>query len=530
VIDFGRIRNQAPSCTNNNGNLIGESIYAGGPTYTQSYNYTDGLNRLSSATESGVWTQTYVYDAFGNRAVLAGSWVPNSNQTPQTNSTSSVPYNANNQWTLGTYDPSGNGNMTWDGLNSMTYYADNLLWTSSNSNSGSVTYYYDGDGHRVQKVVTAGATTTYVYDAQGQLAAEYSTSAPPALCATCWLTADHLGSTRMLTDSNGVVQRRYDFLPFGEEIPQGINGRTAPYETGLQVTTPDTTDVKFTAKSRDSESNLDFFGARYFSGSQGRFSTPDAVFADQRAANPQSWNLYGYVRNNPLHNIDPTGRGTFGDIAWGIPQGTGSFILNNFMPYMAFKAIQQTVNDLRNPAAAQARDQATAKAVTSLTTAQGRQAAATAVGNAWNGMTTTDKTATVTQAVLIIATVAVGAPAMASQAGEAAAVATRAAASTSTDVYVIGHGTDPLSYLGQPGFNVLNVENWTPALNDAWVESGVDSGSNFLLSSDPLNSANLFSEQYGQTMFATELDQLNNVTYTQVGNQMVAPGSANIPK
>jgi RHS repeat-associated protein len=63
-----------------------------------------------------------------------------------------------------------------------------------------------------------------------------------------------------------------------------------------------------TAKERDSESNLDFFGARYFSGAQGRFTSPDAPFADQYASDPQSWNLYHYGRNNPLRFTDPTGR------------------------------------------------------------------------------------------------------------------------------------------------------------------------------------------------------------------------------
>jgi RHS repeat-associated protein len=53
---------------------------------------------------------------------------------------------------------------------------------------------------------------------------------------------------------------------------------------------------------------LDYFGARYFSGAQGRFTSPDAPFADQNPADPQSWNLYAYGRNNPLRYTDPTGR------------------------------------------------------------------------------------------------------------------------------------------------------------------------------------------------------------------------------
>jgi hypothetical protein len=52
---------------------------------------------------------------------------------------------------------------------------------------------------------------------------------------------------------------------------------------------------------------LDYFLARYYSSAQGRFTSPDAPFADQYVGDPQSWNLFAYVRNNPLRFIDPTG-------------------------------------------------------------------------------------------------------------------------------------------------------------------------------------------------------------------------------
>jgi RHS repeat-associated protein len=66
---------------------------------------------------------------------------------------------------------------------------------------------------------------------------------------------------------------------------------------------------KFTAKERDDESRLDFFGARYYGSSLGRFTSADAPFADQKAQAPQSWNLYAYVTNNPLAFVDSNGRG-----------------------------------------------------------------------------------------------------------------------------------------------------------------------------------------------------------------------------
>ena len=62
---------------------------------------------------------------------------------------------------------------------------------------------------------------------------------------------------------------------------------------------------EFTGKERDNETGLDYFGARYFSGAQGRFTLPYAPLLDQDAADLHSWNLYSYVRNNPLRFTDP---------------------------------------------------------------------------------------------------------------------------------------------------------------------------------------------------------------------------------
>jgi RHS repeat-associated protein len=63
----------------------------------------------------------------------------------------------------------------------------------------------------------------------------------------------------------------------------------------------------FTGKERDAETGLDYFGARYMSAAQGRFTSPDIPLIDQHVHDPQSWNLYAYGRNNPLKNVDPTG-------------------------------------------------------------------------------------------------------------------------------------------------------------------------------------------------------------------------------
>jgi RHS repeat-associated protein len=69
----------------------------------------------------------------------------------------------------------------------------------------------------------------------------------------------------------------------------------------------DATRQRFTGKERDAESNLDYFLARYYSGSQGRFTSPDPQNAGAIPEDPQSWNAYAYARNNPLLFTDPTG-------------------------------------------------------------------------------------------------------------------------------------------------------------------------------------------------------------------------------
>jgi RHS repeat-associated protein len=88
-----------------------------------------------------------------------------------------------------------------------------------------------------------------------------------------------------------------DYLPFGEEYP-AVGYPSSTERTG----------VKFTGKEKDAETGLDYFLARYFSSSQGRFTSVDAKgFSKRTLRNPQKWNKYAYVLNNPLQYVDPDG-------------------------------------------------------------------------------------------------------------------------------------------------------------------------------------------------------------------------------
>lgn len=216
------------------------------------------------------------------------------------------------------YDPAGNVLQVGGMTRSFTYDAeDRHVTVTINSNTSN--YTYNGLGQRVEKVA-GGVTTVYVYDAFGNLDAEYSSNPPASPCGTqtCYLTLDHLGSTRMLTDTagtNGAASSnaaRYDYLPFGGELLANVNGRTTAMG---YLATPDTTNPKFTGQMRDPETYdpnggtaLDWFVARAMSGAQGRFQSVDPGNAGVALGDPQTWNAYAYVGNNPLSYTDPSGR------------------------------------------------------------------------------------------------------------------------------------------------------------------------------------------------------------------------------
>jgi RHS repeat-associated protein len=174
--------------------------------------------------------------------------------------------------------------------------------TSSAIGSANTSYVYDGNGNRVMKS-TGGTSTTYVYDAMAQLIAEYGT---PTDYGTKYISVDHLGSTRLVTDVAQNQETCYDYLPFGEQIASGTDGRTSNCYTS--TATPLT--QKFTGQEREGTeaASMDFFSARYMSSAQGRFTSadPGGNFV-ANAADPQSWNMYAYARNNPLTFVDPSG-------------------------------------------------------------------------------------------------------------------------------------------------------------------------------------------------------------------------------
>lgn len=186
-------------------------------------------------------------------------------------------------------------------LTGIQYDAENRMVQITGQSGAVWQYVYHGEGRRVEKT-SGGATTRYVYDAEGNLAAEYGV--PTGTPGATFPAEDHLGSIRGVLNSFGTYDECDDYLPFGQLIGANFN-RTANCFTGHG---DGDTPMKFTSKERDAESGLDYFGYRYFSSAQGRWTSPDQPFADQHPEDPQSWNMYGCVRNNPLKNTDSNGK------------------------------------------------------------------------------------------------------------------------------------------------------------------------------------------------------------------------------
>ncbi len=301
--------------TANNGNVLSQTIGREGMsgTLTQYYRY-DGANRLGLASEGGTaptgasgcptaaaWRRDYAY---GSRAVtgVRGHTLPAA--APSAVSAFST---MTNRMTAGSYD--GAGNLTsLTGVGRLGYDAENRLKTYDNAVSSlqeQGTYFYDGLGQRVKRTTNirgASETTVYVYDAFGQLAAEYSSKALAAGSGgRFFITQDHLGSTRLVTKQDKKFAECRDFFPFGERIASGQNGRSLGCYGGGAVK------QQFTGKERDPESSLDYFGARYYSARLGRFTGVDPLLNSGRPNEPQSWNRYSYSFNNPLTFTDPTG-------------------------------------------------------------------------------------------------------------------------------------------------------------------------------------------------------------------------------
>jgi RHS repeat-associated protein len=251
----------------------------------------------SANTGTYSWGENYSIDAWGNLQISPMG-------TKAHGGTFQLSGSAQNRPTGMAYDAAGN---------LMSYVSSTYTYDQENrlSSTAGMSYTYDGNGERVLKSNTntgaavkrywsMGGNTLAEGDGSGTLTAEYVYFGSkrvaridlPANTVHYYLS-DHLASTSIVASGAGAIEEESDYYPFGTEVVVSGSG---------------VNELKFTGKRRDTESQLDYYGARYYGNVLGRFTSADPItVVKSRMQDPQQFNLYAYVRNNPLRFTDSTG-------------------------------------------------------------------------------------------------------------------------------------------------------------------------------------------------------------------------------
>ncbi|HYR29899.1 MAG TPA: RHS repeat-associated core domain-containing protein [Thermoanaerobaculia bacterium] len=287
-----------------------------------SYYVYDSLNRVKRADvehNGFLQTQTYTYDAYGNRT---SDGTLNYSVNAATNRLTSFGATYDTAGNLTSWQPDGwaiSRQYTYDALNSLIYEEvdpvrsrhhvytafDERFWTLTGSYgsscpngicSESKLSVRDLQGLVLREFTDDGSGATawqhedYVYR-DGQFLAAVTPE------ETHHYSLDHLGTPRVVTAQDGYEVGRHTYFPFGAEITDG-----SPTDGRLRFTGHEERDEDLAG---DVYGQLDYMHARYYASLLGRFLSVDPILGDPQI--PQSWNRYAYVMNNPLRLEDPTG-------------------------------------------------------------------------------------------------------------------------------------------------------------------------------------------------------------------------------
>jgi RHS repeat-associated protein len=262
---------------------------------TQTCNYAhDDLTRIASANCGSAAAQTFSYDPFGN---LSKSGSPYSFLPIYSTST-------NHMTSLGSFTPTydNNGNLLNDGVHS---YAWDASGHSTTLDGVSMTY--DALDRLVEATWTNGYISQRVYAPTGAMLGYMQGQSLvlafiplPGTATAVYYSGnavhhyehkDWLGSARITSSASQTFIASLAYAPFGDTYAVSSN----------------LADGSFTGQFNGTVHGIyDFLYREY--PLQGRWPSPDpAGLAAVDPANPQSWNRYAYVTNNPLNLIDPFG-------------------------------------------------------------------------------------------------------------------------------------------------------------------------------------------------------------------------------
>ena len=242
-------------------------------------------------TGGNQYSRSWTYDTLGNTQTRVEQGVTTSYQYNDTSSKHAVTHLNN----VLKYAYDANGNMTSRDGEMLAYDVENRL-TSVTKASVTTSFVYTGDGARVKKTVSNGGTTYYignsfeVYVSGATTFNKYYYFGAQRVAAKIagtlfYFQGDHLGSSSLVMTSGGALNTRQTYFPYGAQ--RTTEGSALP------------TDYTFTGQKNDASTDLMFYGSRYYDPALGRFIQADTIVPG--AFNPQAFNRYAYVRNNPVN-------------------------------------------------------------------------------------------------------------------------------------------------------------------------------------------------------------------------------------
>jgi RHS repeat-associated protein len=233
------------------------------------------------------------------------------------------------------------GNVTTDNQGqTYTYDAEERISSMTHLGGTPTIYKYDSDGNLLYE---RGPNTAQIIlrNLAGQQLAVYSPDGVPEPFQTteAYVDGELLGDWNngafFFASTDTVGTKRFVSWGWGDlntgTSPQFLESFTSlPFGDALSSIGSDP--MHFTGKMRDVASGNDYFGARYYSSSVGRFMSPDWSTKPEAVPyssldNPQSLNLYGFVGNNPLSHVDADGHVYNGSTDSGGTADDGSYEL-----------------------------------------------------------------------------------------------------------------------------------------------------------------------------------------------------------
>jgi RHS repeat-associated protein len=311
---------------------IADNVYTTNASAALSSLAYDQLHRLTALTRPATsQTATFSYDSLGNitangenggGAYNYGSRIPHAVKSANGRN---YAYDANgNMLVRGTqrlaYDPENRLSyvVTTNNIYSMFGYdsGGSRLWKQSNGTNGLQVWIggnYEEKNGQILFHVSAAGKTVCTFDKTGTNVFVY-------------YHPDHLHSTAIETDVSGIRKQHYEYMAFGQD-------RFTESSSAFPVSR------RYTSQVLDEDTGLYFYNARYYDPVLGRFIQPDSTIPI--FSNPQAYNRYSYVLDNPLKYVDPTGNAPLYSYIPGIGPGIAQYQGNQQLNAMAIRLGEQ---------------------------------------------------------------------------------------------------------------------------------------------------------------------------------------------